>query len=266
MPPLERSTREEPRDRRIAHAIQGFHSEAVTALREMKRAISRALELPTRLAEADPIVEFGGEAQRTFNRAVDIFLETMAGRDRSRLGFTNAAAESGLIEKWDRFAHGVGVKMGYEAVGATASAQAPGVNEAAVQAFMGSAFDRLSENGQMRLERVRDEIREIIEHGVSESISPLDLARDLTGRFDQYERYEFERLARTEVAFAQVDGELAEFEAQGVDTSGVSSDPPPWHPHCLCDLSIQPAEGGGWIAVYEVSAQACELCQEYARG
>jgi len=38
----------------------------------------------------------------------------------------------------------------------------------------------------------------------------------------------------------------------------------PGIPNCLCDLTIKEAEGGGWKAVYEISAQACEMCQGYA--
>jgi len=243
-----------------------MHNAIVRASNELKSQILCICNLPTQTrADDEQAFTFSSMQEREFNRAVDIFLEKMAGRDRTRLGFTNNADESGIIEHYDRYAHSLGITRAYELTGAGDSALSATENESGVQAFMGMAFDRLSENGAMRLEGIRDELRGILEDGVANSINPIDVARSISAQFDEYSRYEFERLARTEIAFAQNAGFIDECQAEQIDTSTVDTSAFPAHPNCLCGYSIEQADNGTWHMVYDVSAQACEVCQEVAQ-
>jgi hypothetical protein len=262
------SHREEPSDARIATAITNFHGAMTSALRNLKRHTWRIFELPqvTRDAAQElPPFSMTDDQIREFNGAVSIFLDKMIGRDRSQLGFTQPSNDA-VIPEYERFAHQLGVNRATEMTAADAAQLTGDANAAAQRQLLENAFARLSENGQMRLEGQLDELRQILVDSVGEGANPLDVARDMSDRFDQYERYEFERLCRTEVGFAQVAGQIDEFQAEGVDTSGVDGDAPPFHVNCLCSLTVEQDDAGGWRAVYDIAATACELCQEYAGG
>lgn len=266
---------EEPHDQRIADVIDGFYKDAKAAVRALRRDTWRILGLPEvdgRAAtpnltrEEDDSFSMTPEQEARLDAAIEKFLEKMAGQDRSRLGFADAEeANDGIIQQYEVYAHSIGVKRAVEMTEAEGGAVVDLSRDGeAVKGLLEHAFDRLSDQGQMRLEGQLGEIKEIIAEGVEFGENPLSIARSLSERFDSYETWEFKRLARTEVAFAQVEGQMNEFRAEGVDTSGVESDPPPWHPNCMCDLTLDRDENGNWRAVYEIAATACELCQAYA--
>lgn len=264
---------EEPHDQRIADAIDGFYKDAKTAVRELRRDTWQILDLPEvenraatpSLTRADDPFSMTPAQERKLDTAIEKFLEKMAGEDRTRRGFADAAeANDGIIQQYDVYAHSVGVKRAVEMTEAEGGASVDLSRDGpAVQGLLEHAFDRLSDQGHMRLDDQLGEIKEIIADGVEFGENPLSIARSLSDRFDSYETREFSRLARTEVAFAQVEGQMNEFRAEGVDVTAVENDPPPWHPNCMCDCTIERDENGNWRAVYEIAATACDLCQAY---
>lgn len=269
-PLLDYGSGEQPSNGRTASAIFGFYSDIIDAARQLRSDVWNALGLPAvsrrvlagatiTKADDDPF-SMTAEQERVFNSAVDKFLATMAGEDRSAMAFPEG---DGLIQEWDRFAWQVGSDRVVEMTGAEATAILPARAYEAQRQLLANAFDKLSENGQMRLEGQLGELRDILQGGLAEGLNPLEVARQMSDRFDSYERYEFARLARTEMAFAQNAGQIEEANAEGVDMSGVDVNAFPAHPNCLCDYSIEEDSAGGWKMVYNVSAQACEVCQAY---
>ena len=257
---------EQPTDARIAAAIAGFHTTARAAVRQLRRSVWRTLSLPGKRAVrvAKAVEPPTPEQDAALDTAIERFLVRMAGADRSKLGFA-AADNNGIIQEWDRFSYSLGARRAADMTQTEEPTIGVGANEPGVRAMLERGFDRLSENGQLRLEGIRDELRQIIQDGVDASVNPLDLAREMSALFDDYEGWEFERLARTEVAFAQNDGLMEEFDADGVDTSTVAGDTPPFHPNCLCSISVNKDDAGNWVAIYDIAATACELCQEYVQ-
>jgi hypothetical protein len=214
-------------------------------------------------AEGDPF-SYTPEQEAAFDRAIEQFLTTMAGKYRDKIGFTAQDGGDGVIQQWERFAHSLGVGRAVEMTGAEAAMVLPGRNSMAIVDLLNNAFDRLSDNGRLRLETSLDGLKDIIREGMDLGQNPIVVAREMSGRFDSYAGWEFQRLARTEISFAQNAGLIDEFGAEGVDMSGVSEDPPPFHPNCLCSLSIEQNQDGAWKAVYDIAIQACAICQAYA--
>jgi hypothetical protein len=139
----------------------------------------------------------------------------------------------------------LGVLRANEATG-TGSANVLIARDAnSVQSFMTNAFERLSDQGALRLEDILPQVKDIIKQGIDLGENPLEIARQLSARFDQYKGWEFERLVRTEVAFAQNAGFVAECEAEGVDCSRIDASAVPAHPNCL--LGSTPCEAPGGI-------------------
>lgn len=258
---------EQPRDPRIRRAIDDFYTAILDELGGLRRAAFAAFGLddPGRatreaLPEEFPF-EFTTSQMETLDAAIELFLEAMRGPRGDRIGFIEG---DGLIQENDRSAHEIGVTRAAEMTGESPIVGTERGDEA-IRALNEHAFDRLSEGGQLRLDGQLDDLRIIIRDGMANGDNPLTVAREMASRFDTYERYEFNRLARTEIAFAQNEGLMNEFRAEGVDTSGVELDPPPWHPNCVCGLTVEQNEDGGWAAVYDISEQACEICQGYRR-
>jgi hypothetical protein len=191
----------------------------------------------------------------------------MAGQYRDRMGFANPDTGDGIIQQWDRFAHAIGVTRATEMSGAEAAQILPGRNSDAIRSLMENAFERLSDQGTLRLEGQLGELRTILSEGMALGSNPIEISREMAGRFDSYEGWEFERLARTEVAFSQNAGLMDEFNAEGINMSLVEGDVPPWHPNCMCSISIEETTNDQgtteWVAVYDISDQACDLCLSY---
>jgi len=255
---------EVPSDQRIVDAIDGFKRDISGAVRELRSDIWRVLRLPdVRNAAVEDLFAWREEQRVAFNEAVDIFLERMAGKDRSKLGFASAESQDGIIQEWERYAHAIGTTRTSEMSAVEAALITPDRNSQAIQNLMSSAFDRLSEDSALRIEGYRGELLNVIEQGINLGSSPIEVAREISSKLDGYEGWRAERLARTETAFAQVAGQYDEMKAEGIDTAGVDGSNPPWHPNCMCDLTIEKIEGR-WVAKYNISAQACSLCQAYA--
>jgi len=143
--------------------------------------------------------------------------------------------------------------------------------ELAIRPFLQDGFARLSDQGRLRLtgilrnaEYPGGSVQSILQEAMATGENPIATARTLAGRFDQYERWEFARLARTEVSFAQNAGMEAEWEAEGFvrpfdPVAGQWFDSPPFHPNCICSIVPDPQTG---LLVYDVAVTACPICQE----
>lgn len=267
---------EVPADERISTAIDGMYGDLVDAVRALREDWWRILRLPEATAqrraasgvtkdEESDLFTFTVEQERALDRAIERFLETMAGNDRTRLGFTTTATADGVLQQWEIFAHSLGVRRAMEMSEVDAAALTPDRSSAAVRNLLDSAFDRLSTAGRLRLEDDLPAIKNILREGVELGENPLSVARTLTSEFDSYEGWRFQRLARTEIAFAQTQGQMDEFRAEGdIDTSEIEGRTPPYHPNCVCSVSLARQEDGSWKVVPEIAATACSLCQAYA--
>lgn len=197
--------------------------------------------------------------KRVIDDAIDLFLNEMAGPDRSREGFVEGGIESdtpdGVMQQRSVFTHAVGVQRAAQVVGVDSTVTS-GRQSPAVKAMLDNAFTRLSEGGRLRLEGVRDEIHSVLVSGTDAGLGPIEVGRQLSKQFNQYERFEFERLARTEAAFAAEAGTREQYREFGVQfvrwviSSGAcqlcvafegqlvpieeTENQPPIHPNCLC--------------------------------
>lgn len=253
---------EQPKTNEQRAAIQSMYNDCRAAVIELRDRVFELLGLDVQ--RRAPGINWDEPTQAAFDEAVELFLTRMAGEDRTRMGFVSPETADGIIQEHDRFAYALGIRDISDLGATDTDPLLPSRNSEGVRHLLERAFDRLSDQGRLRLEGVTEDLRGIIEGGMARGVSPLDMAKEMGRRFDQYAGWEFQRLARTEVAFSQVDGQLAECRAEGIDTSGVEGDPPPWHPNCLCSISIDRDEDGTWRAHYDVAATACELCQTYA--
>jgi hypothetical protein len=258
---------EEPSDQRIKDAIDGFYNDSKKVLADLETKCWTIFNLPntddrSKIVKADEAFTYTEAQLKVFDEAIDIFLREMAGDYTSTASFVSSSAADGIIQQWDRFAHGIGVTRAREISGAEAAVILPSRNSTAIQRLLKDAFDRLSENGRLRLADDLDSLKLVLQNGMELGQSPLVVARQMRDNFSSYSGWKFERLARTEIAWSQNTGMLDEYEAEGFDASGVKGDLAPFHPNCMCTYTIDLETRK---VVYQISAQACELCQAYKR-
>lgn len=225
---------EKPRYRALARSIDRYYRDLLRPLDVLQDRLERALGFngqKTALARVldfrravkdqaeDTAFRFNKQRQRLVDYAIDTFLTELAGPDRSEEGFIAGGIESdtpdGIIQQHNVMAYAVGLQRGSDLLQQRQTLTAAR-NNPATEKMLENAFARLSQNGQMRLEEVRDEIHGILAGGAQAGLSPLDVARQLSKQFDQYSSYEFQRLARTEAAFASEEGARAQMEDLGV--------------------------------------------------
>lgn len=257
---------EQPKDRRIARAIAGMKADVDEAFGDLRKATWEAFGLPGSAAAFavervpdDAPFDYTPAQMKVFNKAVDLFVERMAGKELTKAGFVSPETGDGIIQEWDRFAYGVGLKRASEATGAQAATLLPERNADGIMKLLSDSFDRLSEDGQLRIGDQLDGIREVLQAGLETGANPLDVAGDLAERFQGYREYEWDRLARTEIAFAQNRGMVDEFSAEGYSMDGIG-DEPPFHPNCMCSLTI---DTDTKRVVYDIADQACDGCLAY---
>lgn len=253
---------ERPRYSALARQIDAFYADLQPPLAELREAVFLATQLPeVEKAEDGPVFRYTAKRRRVLDAAITKFLDTVAGPDRTRAGFVNGGIASdtpdGIIQQREILSYAVGLRRASDLVGAPQTLLA-GRADPAVTEMLNGAFKRLSDNGTLRLESVRDDIHGILVSGTEAGLSPLDVGRQLSKRFDQYSGYEFERLARTESAFAAIAGNREQFREMDVlyvqwllDVSACPlcqpyegkpfsiedvANHPPRHPNCLCDL------------------------------
>lgn len=256
---------EEPRYAALRHAIDGFYADLLPPLVALRAAVFRALPLSDPAKAAGEPFTYTEEERQLIDDALEIFLTEMAGPDRSREGFVAGGVASdtadGVLQQRSLFSYAVGVRRGASLLDAAATVETSRQSPT-VQRMLDHAFERLSERGTLRLEGVRDEIHSVLTAAADVGLSPIETGRQLARQFDEYQGWEFQRLARTEAAFAAEAGTRDQLTDLGVtaltilisdgacpicqayDGQTVAIDDtdnlPPYHPNCLC--SCAPAE------------------------
>lgn len=212
---------EQPRYAALRHAIDSYYADLLRPLRVLREKVFGTLPLtdPKKDAEDAPF-RYTQATRDVIDDAVELFLTAMAGPDRTAAGFSAGGPESdsadGIIQQRDVFSYAIGISRGADVMNATqtlaAARQSPAVKE-----MLDHAFARLSDNGALRLESVRDDIHGILTSAQAAGLNPLETARQLGDQFDQYSGWEFQRLARTEAAFASEAGVRDQMQEMGVD-------------------------------------------------
>jgi SPP1 gp7 family putative phage head morphogenesis protein len=250
---------EKPQYRALKQAIDGLYSDLLRPLERLEGQTYLLLGLPKPKAES---FRYTTAMRRVLDEAFDIYLAEIAGPDRSREGYVNggpaADTPDGVLQQWQRFSFAVGLRRGSDLAQRpqtfSAERQSP-----AVRNMLDNAFTRLSEGGKLTLEKIRDEVHSILTSATQAGLSPLDTGRQLRDLFTDYKGYQFERLARTESAFAAISGSREQMADLGVThvrwlfQSGAcpvclsfdgllipiedTARHPPAHPSCLCDIS-----------------------------
>lgn len=226
----------------IADQERRAYRRLLRPLRKVRRATFALLKVPDprrsahepRHKAADQL-DWDAYTGQQWRRAISEYLTELQGAP----DVTHAQAgwwfsEAALPVEW---------KLGME-MGLDRAVLLTGASEAALQRFDPAvrawfaehAFDRLSDNGRSRLagiltdvDRPGGSIEGIIRTGIEQGTNPMQVARELGSQFDHYEDYEFARLTRTEVAFAQEAGIQQELGAEGwTEIPGLEY--PPWHP------------------------------------
>lgn len=228
------------------------------------------LEPPGSRALGDPGT-WGPNEWALLDEAARQLEEELIGRSRNPAHYADPAhAEDAILAKAGRTGFATGMDRAVLLTKAGESHLLPMRGEQAIQEFLSIGFNRLSDQGRLRLAGIlRDpdypggSVQSILRQAMAEGENPIATARALSKRFDEYERWEFARLARTEVAFAQNTGMEAEWEAEGFSRppdiqAGALFSSPPWHPNCICSIVPDPATG---YIVYDVATTACSICQ-----
>jgi SPP1 gp7 family putative phage head morphogenesis protein len=262
---------EKPKYHALRAAIDGYYRDLLRPLDELRTAIFTALPVrdPGKAAKSEPF-RYTAAVRRVIDTALDLFLTELAGPDRTREGFVQGGAETetpdGILQQRSLFAYAVGLQRGASLLQAEQSLQA-GRQSPAVTAMLDHAFARLSEGGKLRLESVRDDIHSVLVSAQDAGLNPLVTARQLAAQFDQYSGWEFQRLARTEAAFAAEEGTRNQFVDLGVThvewliSSGAcpicegfagqvfevddTDNLPPAHPNCMCSCNPVETPPGG---------------------
>lgn len=142
-------------------------------------------------------------------------------------------------------------------------------NERACQEMLKSGFDKLSDGARVKIGDVLDgqgkpggSVRDLLNECMANGDNPHTVAVKLKQKFSDIKDYDWARLARTEIAFAQNNGMLEEYLAEdyAIPRMKDGSNIPlaPYHPSCLCAVTIDPDTG--WI-LPDVAATACHICQ-----
>jgi SPP1 gp7 family putative phage head morphogenesis protein len=252
---------EKPRYAELRLSINQFYRDILRPLNKLDAALFAALGFE-RIGKEDAPFRYTVATRRVVNQFIDTFLEEMAGPERSRAGFVAGGIESdtadGVLQARSVLSYSVGIARAADLVGAQ-STLVSGRQTPAVQQMLDNAFTRLSVGGALRLEGVRDEIHGILVSATDAGLSPLDTARQLSGQFDQYEGWEWQRLARTEAAFAAEAGTRDQFQEFGVEAVTIlisdgacpicesfdgqvialdeTDSLPPYHVNCLCSTA-----------------------------
>jgi SPP1 gp7 family putative phage head morphogenesis protein len=248
---------EKPRYGALRRQIERYYNDLIVPLDKLKSKAEIIIGVAFAKVADDEPFRYNAARRRLMDAAISTFLDDLAGVDRSEEGFIAGGIESdtpdGIIQQHNVMAYAVGLQRGSDLLNVAQTLTAAR-NNPATEKMLENAFARLSQNGQMRLEEVRDEIHSILASGAQAGLSPLDVSRQLSARFDEYSAYEFQRLARTEAAFASEEGAREQMEELGVTTYTVlvdasacsicqgyvgqiipaDGDLPPYHPNCLC--------------------------------
>ena len=133
--------------------------------------------------------------------------------------------------------------------------------QAMFDAFATNGFALLSASGQTALAGIMGDLTGLMADIIAGSISTLDAGSMLTGMYDEYNSWEWNRLTRTEAAFADTAVRVEDFEANGADGSLFDTfGSPPYHPNCGCEPAIAIGSDGLSYIVADPSPDACDYC------
>lgn len=257
---------ERPKYQAQARLIDDVYANLLVPLSRLEESVFLALGLEEP-AKAEPVFRYKIRQRDVIDRAIDLFLTEMAGPVRTREGFVLGGPASdtpdGVMQQAEVQAFATGLGRGAELAGGAVTI-APARTSPQVMAMLNNAFTRLSENGALRLEKVRDDVHSILVSAQDAGISPIDTARQISKQFDHYNRSQFETLARTEAAYASEEGNRLQMRDLGVRfvkwliSSGAcpictayvgqlipiddAANQPPIHPNCMCSCSPVEAE------------------------
>jgi len=245
---------EQPRDKRTAKIIDDFQEDLRQSAESLEERVFLVLGLnPNPVPAQFAAYKITDEQVAAIEEAFNNHFEEVAGMRRDLEGFVSPTTEMGIIQHYYLDGLSLGVLQARTATGGGPANVLLTRDAASVQRFLARGFERLSKGGQLRLEAVLPDVKRIIQSGMDLGQNPLEIARTLKKRFDNYKGWEFERLARTEVAFAQNAGYIAECEAGDVDTSRVDTSAIPAHPNCILEGTrvIAPDIVAGLRAFYD---------------
>lgn len=266
-PQITYPTGEAPKWQGLRAAIQAYYAALLPPLATLRAAVFAVFPrlTPTKadLPGEPPFFYFPSQ-RILIDHAVEIFLREMAGEDRSMDGFISPEGD-GILQERAVFTYKVGLQRGADLVNADQMMEVAR-GDPAVRAMLEHAFERMSENGRLGLEGIGDQVHSVLTSAQAAGLNPLETARQLTAEFDQLKGWEFQRLARTESAYAAIDGSRDQMMELGVtqvewltsaDACPVcqsfvgqrfsiedTNNHPPGHPNCVCDLVNVAPEGG----------------------
>lgn len=260
---------EKPRYRQLTKAINDYYQDLLRPLNRCRSEVFAALKLPGGTKADEAFFEFSEQQDEAVTESIERLITDLVGPIRTRKGFVEgglaADTSDGVIQQRNVLTWAVGVARASRLIDQDATVSSTRQSPA-VKQMLDNAFTRLSDRGKLRLESVQDEIHGILVTAQDAGLSPIETGRQLAARFDQYQRFEFERLARTEAAFAAEAGTQEQFKEFGLThvTLLISAGAcpictalegkilsleedqdslPPLHPNCLCTIS--PAAGPG---------------------
>jgi SPP1 gp7 family putative phage head morphogenesis protein len=245
---------EQPAYKALGTIIEQFKGDLVDHSRALRDRVLRIVGLDTQKFN-DAAFTLTDSQAAAVDTAIEQFIAELVGDGAGGGVFDDEA----LLPSFLRLAHATGVNQAAKQLNADVSSLLT-KDSGVMQRLAADAFQRLSSNGQLRIGDQLGDIKTILQQGQSAGDSPLSVAKELNDRFAGYEKFEWERLARTEMASAANTGTLDEYKEAGVDryewsisglacaicssfagqvfTVGDGPVPPEdSHPNCLCAVS-----------------------------
>ena len=272
-----------PRTKEQAEGELAIYRKLVRVSRALAAHLWDVLQLPGKsrpLATERPWEAWTPREQAEFARAVEWLRTAILGpaRDPKAYSIPSNAELDVDLPIWHgrpilpgelRTAYTTGAERAAALLGNDAPALLGIRSEAAKEDLLVRGFERLSDGARVKLADVLTaegypggSVRDLLDASLAEGKNPLVVAKELRQKFGDMEGYQWPRLARTEISFAQNHAARDEYHEAGyrVPTlaDGGEIDLPPYHPNCCCSSTIDPLTG--WI-MPDVALTACELCQ-----
>lgn len=268
----------------IAKGERALYLDIRRVWRRTAQHIWQLLRLPGKaVALAGEPWQWTPQMEAEFDRAARWFAQGIMGEANSPEAFANPRND--LVPTGSPFNDGsavlpehlrTGFEVGIEravAVTDIETAALVGMRNADAQGQMlRRGFERLSEGARVTLADVLTaedyrggSVRDLLQEAMARGDNPLTVARSLRVKFREVEHYNWARLSRTEIAFAQNHAMQAEYEAEGYRTPRLPNELggqeialAPYHPNCVCGRTIDPDTG---YILPDVAVTACEICQ-----
>ena len=192
------------------------------------------------------------------NDAIEQFLVTYAGQDRTLQGFIGTESEDALLQSFLRLGHAVGQN---EVRKITGAAPAGGITRDSpmMRHMLTRSFERLTQKSAREIGSQILDVQKILTDAQQAGWNPFYVSKKLDTELMAVENWKWERLARTELAAASTEGQVNEYRLEGVpklevivaklacpecqehegvimlvETAAWGETIPPFHPNCLC--------------------------------